>query len=140
MQSRVMFNIRTLTESDYDHLLTKWWKDWRWTAPSKDLLPENGLGGVMIEDEGTPVVAGFLYLTNASVAWVEFIVSNIEYKDRAKRKEAIELLIFHLCRIAESCGKKYVYTSVKNKNLKKSFEVVGFVSGSVQADEMIIRL
>lgn len=135
-----MFDIRALKEEDYDHLLIKWWKDWRWTAPLRDFLPENGLGGVMIEENGIPVVAGFLYLTNSSVAWIEFIISNIEYKDRAKRKEAIELLIFHLCQVADSCGKKYIYTSVKNKSLKESFEAVGFVSGTVKADEMIIRL
>ena len=39
--------VRFLTSDDYE-TLSSWWKDWRWTAPPKDMLPENGLGGVMV--------------------------------------------------------------------------------------------
>ena len=36
--------IRKLEHSDYDEILTKWWKDWRWSAPPRDFLPEEMIG------------------------------------------------------------------------------------------------
>ena len=55
----MQLSIEPLQEGDYEDILCKWWKDWRWTPPSKDFLPENGTGGFMVFDSGTPVCAGF---------------------------------------------------------------------------------
>ena len=53
-------NIRRLEESDWDTLVS-WWDEWpEWTAPPKDFLPDNGKGGFMVENNNTPIVAGFL--------------------------------------------------------------------------------
>ena len=35
------FNIRKLKGKDYNNILIKWWKDWRWTPPPKDFLPDD---------------------------------------------------------------------------------------------------
>ena len=43
--------VRFLTSDDYD-TLSSWWKDWRWTAPPRDMLPEDGLSGVMVHKDG----------------------------------------------------------------------------------------
>ena len=86
-------NIEPLQEGDYENILCQWWKDWRWTPPSKDFLPENGTGGFMVSDDGVPVCAGFMYRTNSKAVWCDWIVSNFEYKNKQGRKEAIELLI-----------------------------------------------
>ena len=51
-------NTRTLTESDYE-ILTDWWKAWGWPVIVRDMLPDNGTGGIMIENEGENIVAGF---------------------------------------------------------------------------------
>ena len=51
--------------------LVKWWEDWGWEAPSKDFLPDNGKGGIMILDGDVPICAGFTYVTNSKVAWVD---------------------------------------------------------------------
>ena len=47
----------------------------------------------MIYVDDTPVVAGFLYNTNSDVAWVDFIISNFNYKDRENRLIAIDMLL-----------------------------------------------
>lgn len=133
-----MFNIRFLKEDDYD-ILCQWWKAWRWTAPPRDFLPENGCGGLMIEKDGIPVVAGFIYFTNSAVAWSEFIISNFDYKEN-DRKEAIKILIFELSELAKSKGSKYIYTMVKNQNLKHIYEYAGYSNGSVKVDEMFMIL
>ena len=64
-------NIRKLHATDYEDLLLSWWKDWGWDAPAKDFLPDNGEGGLIVFDEEIPVCAGFVYVTNSKVAWVD---------------------------------------------------------------------
>lgn len=134
-----MFKVRNLIESDYDNLLLGWWKAWRWTAPPRDFLPKNGTGGVMVEKDGVPIVAGFLYLTNSAIAWSEFIISDFQYKD-IDRKQAVKIVIEELSVIAKQCGAKYIYTIVKNPSLQKIYEEMGFTNGSTKATEMFMIL
>ena len=70
-------NIRQLSSDDYDAHLYKWWTDWGWQPPTKEFLPEDGAGGLIVEDNNTPVCAGFIYVTNSQVAWVDWIISNM---------------------------------------------------------------
>lgn len=132
-----MLHVRSLTSEDYSENLVKWWNDWKWTAPPREFLPENGLGGFMVCDEDYPVVAGFLYITNSSVAWMEFIVSNIEYRHKENRKKAIRLLILTLEELAKINGKKYIYSSLKSEPLINAYMDCGFVKGSSNTQEMI---
>ena len=62
-------NIQPLKETDYEDILCRWWRDWRWDPPSKDFLPEDGMGGFMVYDGDTPVCAGFMYVTNLSTCF-----------------------------------------------------------------------
>ena len=83
------FNARKLTDKDYD-CLVDWWKWWRWTPVTRNFLPDNGTGGIIIEKDKTPIVAGFIYYTNSDAVLLEWIVSNPHYKNK-DRKEAVEL-------------------------------------------------
>lgn len=130
-------NVKPLKTTDYDDILCQWWKDWRWNPPSKDFLPENGTGGYIVYDEDTPVCAGFMYTTNSKVIWCDWIISNIEYKDRTKRKKAIELLISHITNIAEKNGGKFVYALIKNKPLISVYKKLGYQEASTYTSEMI---
>ena len=85
--------IRELNESDYDDILVGWWKQWKWEPPQRDFLPNDGKGGIIVYDKETPVCAGFMYLTNSKVAWVDWIISNKEYTKKPQRKDAIKLLV-----------------------------------------------
>jgi len=130
------FKVRRISEGDYEVILSKWWKDWRWTPPAKDSLPENGNGGVIISLDGIDICAGFLFLTNSKTAWCEYIVSNFEYKD-SNRHEAIEFLIRVLTQMAKDRDYKYIYTSLKNKSLIEKYEACGYIVGSEGCTEMI---
>lgn len=132
-----MLHVRSLTSEDYSENLVKWWNDWRWTPPPREFLPNNGVGGFMVCDEDYPVVAGFLYITNSSVAWIEFIVSNMEYRHKKNRKEAIKLLIVTLEELAKINGKKYIYSSLKNDSLINAYMDCGFTKGSTNTQEII---
>lgn len=133
------FNIRVLSEDDYDNILVGWWKDWRWQPVPKDALPENGKGGFIVSKDGVDICAGFLYASNSSMAMSEFIVSNFKYKNK-DRKDAIIFLIECLCVSAKNMGYKYIWTCIKNPNLIKSYEANNFLASSPNCLEMIKTL
>jgi len=95
------------------------------------------MGGFIVYDGETPICAGFMYITNSQATWCDWIISNLKYKDRQKRKEALELLVKTISDKAESLGKKYVYALIKNKPLINVYKKIGFVEGSTYTHEMI---
>jgi len=129
--------ILPLKPNDYDEILVQWWKDWRWTPPSKDFLPEDGRGGYIVYDEDTPVCAGFMYVTNSKVVWCDWIISNIKYKDRDKRQQALEMLITRITLHAKSLDKKFLYALIKNKPLINLYKSLGYTEGTTYTSEMI---
>ena len=129
--------IRQLNDNDYQDILVEWWSQWGWTAPEKDFLPDNGKGGYIIYDEDTPICAGFIYITNSRVSWIDWIISNKKYTERAKRKEAISLLVDSLTNISKMSGSKYAYALIKNNSLIKTYEELGYIKGDSYTSEMI---
>lgn len=129
--------IRQLNDTDYDNILVEWWNQWGWNPPQKDFLPDNGMGGYIIYDEDIPICAGFIYVTNSKVSWVDWIISNKEYREKAKRREAIKLLIQSLTNISKMSGSKYIYALIKNNSLIKTYVDLGFIKGDSYTSEMI---
>lgn len=129
--------IRTLSHNDYDTILVGWWEGWNWTPPAKDFLPLNGVGGMIVFDGDTPICAGFTYTTNSSVAWVDWIISNPEYRKKPYRKEAIAWLIAALTDVCQSSGHKYVYALIKSKPLISVYESLGYTKADSYTTEMI---
>lgn len=132
--------VRALTESDYQAILVGWWNDWGWTPPQADFLPQGGTGGIMVMDGDEPVCAGFLYTTNSSVAWVDWIVSSKTYRKKPHRKQAIQLLIDSLTEVGKDTGHKYIYALIKNPGLIETYEKLGFIKGDSYTSEMIKAL
>jgi hypothetical protein len=130
-------HIRELNETDYDDILVGWWNQWGWKSPEKDFLPNNGKGGVIVFDGDTPVCAGFMYLTNSKVAWVDWIISNKEYIKKPQRKDAIKLLVSSLTDICKKAGSKYSYALIKNQSLIEMYESLGYIKGDSYTGEMI---
>lgn len=119
-------NIRRLRESDWETLV-QWWNEWpKWIAPPKDFLPDNGIGGLMVEKNDLPIVAGFIYFTNSKGALLELIISNPKYKER-DRKEAIELLIMGAEEVCKAQGFKYMFTVSRNKHLIETHKKLNWV-------------
>lgn len=129
--------IRQLNDKDYENILLNWWNQWGWTAPVKDFLPDEGKGGYIVYDGETPICAGFIYVTNSKVAWVDWIVSNKEYRVKPNRKQAIELLIEFLTNVCKMSGSKYIYALIKNKSLIQTYERFGYIKGDSYTSEMI---
>lgn len=129
--------IRELNHDDYDNILVGWWKDWGWEPPQRDFLPNDGRGGIIVYDDETPVCAGFMYLTNSKVAWVDWIVSNKEYTKKPQRKDAIKLLVSALTDICKNTGSKYSYALIKNESLIETYKELGYIKGDTYNTEMI---
>lgn len=116
--------LRSLQESDWE-TMQSWWKAWGWPETSKDLMPLEGLGGLIIEKEGKPIASGFLYLTNAKVAWTEWIVSDPDYRED-DRVDALKILVQGLEDVAISAGYKIILSVGRNKGLLNIHKELGY--------------
>jgi len=132
-----ILNVRKLNNSDYEDILVEWWKDWGWEPPAKDFLPEDGKGGIIVLDDDTPICAGFMYITNSKVAWVDWIISSKTYNSKPERKEALKLLISSLTQFCKNTGSKYSYALIKNQSLIKVYEELGYTKADSYTTEMI---
>lgn len=133
------FNFRYLIENDYK-ILSDYWKWHRFPVPPRDFLPDNFNNGLMVTYNNENLCSGFLYATSSSsLYWLEFVVSNPEIKDKKIRKEGLRLLINKLIEMASLVNCKYIYTSLMNENLKKTYLDCGFTYGSKKVDEMVFK-
>lgn len=135
-----MLTIRPLNESDYDQYLSPWWIAFGFEPVPKDFLPENSTGGFIVFDDDIPIVSAFLYSTNSGIAWVDWVISNKEYRKKPERRIAIELLITTLTNTAREAGFKYCYSLMKNPQLVNIFEKMGYTKGVCYKEELIFKL
>ncbi len=117
--------IKRITEADFN-TISQWWLDWGQPIPDPDYLPSDGTGGYIATKNGVPVAAGYLYFTNARIAYVDFVISSKEYRDK-DRNDIITKLIDYMVQHAISIGCKFVWATSaergivdKVKNLKYS--------------------
>jgi hypothetical protein len=115
---------RSLNESDWE-TMSSWWKWWRWPEVSKEVLPLNGLGGIMICKGEEPVAAGFLYLSNSKVAWLDWIISSPTYKE-SDRKDALEMLINTLEDVAKQQGYTIIISITRSNSLIETHKKLGY--------------
>ena len=131
--------LRTLTEEDWD-TLCKWWESWpKWVNPPKSFLPDNGKGGFMVEKEGKPICAGFIYLTNSDAVLLEWIVSDPEYREN-DRKDALELLITGAEAACKEIGKKHMFTIGRNRHLIDTHKKLGWSVDPDPSHEIIKKI
>ena len=128
-------NTRTLTESDYE-ILSDWWKAWGWPVIVRDMLPDNGTGGIMIENEGENVVAGFLYWSNSKMVWLDWIISNPK-TNRDIRQEAIKKLILTAESMTKEAGSKFMMSISRSNSLLKIHKELGWTIDPNPSHEMI---
>ena len=113
------FQTRKIKEKDYD-LLVSWWKDWGWDAVPKDMLPSNGDDGIMLEKDGEPIIAGFVYFGYDSIAWLDYIVAD-KNASRITRAKSLIYLLEVVEELVKKAGKKYIITVTDNKSLMSTF-------------------
>ena len=130
---------RNLNEKDWDTLVS-WWDAWpEWTTPGKDFLPDNGTGGIMIEKDGNPIIAGFIYKTNSASVLLEWIVSNPDYRE-SDRKQAVEMLITEAEKLTKQLGYSYMFSIGRNKHLIATHKKLGWFVDDKPSHEITKKL
>ena len=128
-------NTRTLTESDYE-ILSDWWKAWGWPVMAKDMLPDNGTGGIMVENKSENIVAGFLYWSNSKLVWLDWIISNPK-TNRDIRQEAIKKLILTAESMTKEAGSKFMMSISRSNSLLKIHKELGWTIDKTPSHEMV---
>ena len=112
------------TDKDYDEY-SSWFKHLGFDAPTKNIL--STLGFTVKND--IDICSGFLYISNSSLAYIEFVIANPKAK-RGDRKEAVSFLLTHLQELAKSKGYELIMiitaTPGFSNNLVKNF---GYIKG-----------
>jgi len=133
MDNKLTF--RYLTEDDHK-TICGWWKWWRWPEIPKEMLPDEGKSGFMVEKNGIPIVSCFLFITNSRGAKLEWVVSNPDYREN-DRQEAIEMLIREVEVVCKSMGCKYVFSIGRNKHLMQTHRELGWLVDKKPSYEII---
>jgi hypothetical protein len=110
-------------------MLCGWWEAWGWIPPPKDFLPEIGV----IVDE---VAAGFLYISNSKISWVDWIVSDKNYRGE-DRDDIINVVLASLEEISKDYDTKFLYSLIKHEKLMEKYQSMGYVKGDSDAVVMI---
>tara|TARA_R100000049_G_C1915412_1_gene61786 strand:+ start:352 stop:762 length:411 start_codon:yes stop_codon:yes gene_type:complete len=129
---------RPLKEEDYK-IICEWWRWWMGIVVDKDFLPENGVGGYIIEKNKEPIACGFTYETNSKVTWLAWVTSNPGYKQE-DRGFIIKSLIENIEKVCKQNGYEYVFTACQNKHLIKMHEELGWSNNKNPSYEIIKKL
>ena len=126
-------NIRRLVKQDLD-VAKEWWKSWpKWQAPADDFLPETG---IVVESNNKQVAIGFIYLTNAKVALLEWIVSDPSYRSE-DREQVIELLITGAENMVKHLDYKYIFSICRHKKLINKHRKLGWHIDDKPSHELV---
>ena len=121
MQSKV--NIRKIELKDYEYI-DKWWIEQSYDAISKEILPMQGLGGLIVEKE-KPIAAAYLYLTNSKMGYIDNLISDPKYVSK-DRFDVIANLMAACKKMAEDVGCLDIWAITNNKGILKRCKKLGY--------------
>ena len=121
-------DIRNISPDDWDTLVT-----WGINI-DKDLLPKDGTGGLLVHLENIPIAAGFIYLTNSKLAFINDIIYDKD-KDEKLLHNSLDLLIVAFEQTLKELGFKSIIVIGTNEMLNDSHKAVGW-----KEDEIINKL
>ena len=121
MQSKV--NIRKIELKDYEYI-DKWWIEQGYDAVSKEILPMQGLGGLIVEKE-KPIAAAYLYLTNSKMGYIDNLISDPKYVSK-DRFDVIANLMAACKKMAEDVGCLDIWAITNNKGILKRCKKLGY--------------
>ena len=120
-----MITTRNVKIEDYK-FINKWWNEWGESNPPRLRdLPNDGLGGVIVEKNGKPICVNYIYLTNSSVAYLANAVSNPNYKSK-DRFEIIKILLEECERRVITLGYSILWMYTVDNGVMKRCKESGF--------------
>ena len=112
-------DVRNISPDDWD-LLVKWGIN-----KNKDLLPKEGTGGLLVHVENIPIAAGFIYLTNSKLAFINDIVYD-KNKDEKLLHNSLDLLIVAFEQSLKELGFKSIIVIGTDEMLNDSYKALGW--------------
>ena len=111
--------IRKIQLEDYEYI-NKWWVEQGFNAVSLEVLPMQGLGGLIIEKE-KPIAAAYLYLTNSKMGYIDNLISDPKYTSKDRFNIILELIA--ACKeMAKEVGCLDVWAITNSKGIVKRCE------------------
>lgn len=112
-----------LEERDYP-IISKWWEAQKFPVVPMHLLPVTGY----IANE---CAAGFLYLTNSPISWIEWVVGDPK-AEKQLRSESLDELISYMIEKARFIGTREIFTSAVSFPFIQRLKKHGFREGDVK--------
>ena len=82
--------VRKIETKDYKYI-NKWWVEQGFKPVSLDVLPMQGLGGLIIEKQ-KPIAVAYLYLTNSKMGYIDNLISDPKYISRDRFNIILQLI------------------------------------------------
>lgn len=120
--------IRDLEKDDYPTLVG-WWEAQKFPVPPEVILPSTGY----MSDE---MAAGYLYLTNSRIAWLEWVVADPK-APKCPRSKAIDEVVNHICNAAKITGAALVFTSANLFPFCERLRRLGFKDGDQKTNHFV---
>ena len=117
------YSVRQITVEDYTYI-NKWYKQRKISKPKSSILPNNGLDGFVVQKNGNPVAAIYLYLTNSKMGYFDFLISDPNYKEK-DRFEMIMILFQHCAKVAIKVGCECVFVTTANMGVIDKMKELG---------------
>ena len=116
-------NIRRITKEDYK-VIDSWYLGHNLPQPASKFLPNNGLGGLILEKD-KPIAVAYIYTTNSLTGYIDFLISDPNYKQRDRYDIILEL--FKVCtQEAYNLGCETVWAQSSIKGVTKRAKEIGW--------------
>ena len=115
--------IRDITKEDYK-VIDSWYLERNISVPALKFLPESGLGGLILEKE-KPIAAAYVYTTNSKLGYIDFLISDPNYKEE-DRYDIILELFKELTQKAYDLGCEMVWAQSSIKGVTKRCQEIGW--------------
>jgi hypothetical protein len=116
--------VRAYTPADYGQL-ADWWVGRGHAVVVSQALPETG--AVAELPDGTLVAAAFLYLTNTSLAYLAWVVTNPDVRPRKFAYVGVNSVITHLVELAQQLDYQTVISTSNSRGLSRILKKAGMV-------------
>ena len=121
MSSKI--NIRKIQLEDYE-FINRWWDEQGFVPLEKDILPMNGLGGIIIEKD-KPIAAAYLYLTNSKVGYIDNLITDPKYV--SKDRFDIILMLIQACeQMANDVGCLEIWAMTESEGIIQRCKALGY--------------
>lgn len=128
-------NVRPYEDTDHA-LAATWWEGHGWPVMPKHALPDNGF---VAEHEGEPVGVVWLYLSDSTLAWIEFLVCDPKISPKVTLR-AVHDLIQAASETARDLGCGIIFTSVKHEGLIRAYKKKGYQESDTEMTNLTLAI